>query len=148
MKTTEFLKKYSLIDEKFIDDFYSFYDNHQNEYDYVIDLEKLAFWLEIQKGHLKELLESNFNIDEDYIILKKDKNGKGKGIGGNNRKPVMLTYNCAKMLCMISKTPKANIIRKFYIDLEKLIIIYKDSIIKDLNNQSNIKISKNLFSGY
>ena len=42
----------------------------------------------------------------------------------------MLTYTCAKMLCMISRTPKANIIRKFYIDLEKLIITYKDSIDK------------------
>ena len=27
MKITEFLKKYSLIDSTFIDDFYSFYDN-------------------------------------------------------------------------------------------------------------------------
>jgi hypothetical protein len=42
---------------------------------------------------------------------------------------------------MISRTPKANVIRKFYIDLEKLIITYKDSIVKDLNNQLGIKIS-------
>lgn len=49
------------------------------------------------------------------------------------------------MLCIISKTPKANIIRKFYIDLEKLIITYKNSIIRDLNNQLGIKVSKNLF---
>jgi hypothetical protein len=55
----------------------------------------------------------------------------------------MLTYSCAKKLCMISKTEKANIIRKFYIDLEKLIITYKDSIVNDLNNQLGIKISNN-----
>jgi hypothetical protein len=42
---------------------------------------------------------------------------------------------------MISKTPKADVIRKFYIDLEKLIITYKDSIVKDLNNQLGINIS-------
>lgn len=141
MKITEFLKKYSLIDSKFIDDFYSFYDKNQNEYDYTIDLGKLAFWLEVRKEHLKDLLISNFNEDEDYIIQSKNPNGKGKGKGGNNTKNIMLTYTCAKMLCMISKTPKANVIRKFYIDLEKLIITYKDSIVKDLNNQLGIKVS-------
>ena len=141
MKITEFLKKYSLIDNKFIDDFYSFYDKEQNEYDYTIDLNKLAYWLEIRKDNLKVLLESNFYEDQDYIIENKSKNGKGKGKGGNNTKVILLTYTCAKLLCMISRTPKADVIRKFYIDLEKLIITYKDSIVKDLNNQLGIKIS-------
>ena len=104
-------------------------------------MNKLAFWLEVRKEHLKDLLESNFNENEDYIIEINKTNGKGKGKGGNNTKLVMLTYTCAKMLCMISRTPKAYIIRKFYIDLEKLIITYKDSIVKDLNNQLGIKIS-------
>ena len=36
MKITDFLKKYSLINNKFIDDFYSFYDDNKNEYDYTI----------------------------------------------------------------------------------------------------------------
>jgi len=141
MKITEFLKKYSLIDNKFIDDFYSFYDKEQNEYDYTIDLNKLAYWLEIKKFHLMRLLESNFYEEQDYIIENKSKNGKGKGKGGNNTKVILLTYTCAKLLCMISRTPKADVIRKFYIDLEKLIITYKDSIVKDLNNQLGIKIS-------
>jgi hypothetical protein len=70
MKITDFLKKYSLINGGFIDDFYSFYDNKQNEYDYTIDLSKLAFWLEVRKEHLKDLLMSNFNENEDYIIEK------------------------------------------------------------------------------
>jgi phage anti-repressor protein len=141
MKVTEFLKKYSLINGDFIDDFYSFYDNNQNEYDYTIDLNKLAFWLEIRKGHLKDLLVSNFAENEDYIIEKNKSDGKGKGKGKNNVKVVMLTYACAKTLCMISRAQKAAIIRNFYIDLEKLIITYKDSIVRDLNNQLGIKLS-------
>jgi phage anti-repressor protein len=137
MKITDFLKRHSLIDDQFIDDFYSFYDDGHNEYDYTINLEKLAFWLEVQKGHLKTLLETNFVEDEDYIIYK-DNNGKGKGIGGNNRKNIMLNYTCAKELCMLSRSEKSSVIRKFYIDLEKLIITYKDSIVRDLNNQLGI----------
>jgi len=43
MKITDFLKRHSLIDSKFIDDFYSFYDEGQNEYDFTINLEDIAF---------------------------------------------------------------------------------------------------------
>jgi hypothetical protein len=75
MKITDFLKRHSLISSDFIDDFYSFYDEGQNEYDYVIDLEKLSNWMSIQKSHLKRLLEDNFEENEDYIIEKKIKGG-------------------------------------------------------------------------
>jgi len=39
MKITDFLKKFTLINSKFIDDFYSFYDEGKNEY--VIDKIKI-----------------------------------------------------------------------------------------------------------
>jgi phage anti-repressor protein len=149
MKITEFLKRHSLINSKFIDDFYSFYDEGKNEYDFTVNLDKLVDWLKVQKGHLKTLLESNFVEDEDYIILKKTKSVKGMGIGGNNTKTLMLRYNCAKELCMISKCEKASIIRKFYIDLEKLIITYKDTIVRDLNYQLGInETNKQLVEKY
>ena len=141
MKITDFLKRHSLINSKFIDDFYSFYDDGKNEYDYTIDLDKLAFWLEVRKDHLKTLLESNFSENDDYIILDKQKNGKGMGIGKNNVKTVMLRYTCAKELCMISRSEKSSVIRKFYIDLEKLLITYKDYIVAELTNQLNINVS-------
>jgi hypothetical protein len=51
----------------------------------------------------------------------------------------MLTYSCSKLLCMLSKTKKADIFRRFYVELEKILILYKDSIVNDLNNQLGIK---------
>lgn len=60
MKITTFLKKYSLIDNQFIDDFYSFYDDGNNEYDFTIDLLLVSKWLMVRKDHLKKLLISNF----------------------------------------------------------------------------------------
>lgn len=47
MITTNFIKKllidrHSIIDPKFIDDFYGFYNYNQKEYTPVIDLEILA----------------------------------------------------------------------------------------------------------
>jgi len=47
----------------------------------------------------------------------------------------MLTYTCAKLLCMISKCEKASLIRNYYIELEKLLIKYKDNIVESLNRQ-------------
>jgi len=142
MKITDFLKKYSLIDEKFIDDFYTFFDEGLNEYDYTIDLNSIAKWLDIRKDNLKELLVNNFIENQDYII-NKNKSGKGLGTGKNNVKHVFLTYTCSKLLCMISRTKKADLIRKYYIDLEKLIIKYKEEIVNNLNKQLNIKNNNN-----
>lgn len=138
MKITTFLKKYSLIDNQFIDDFYSFYDEGKNEYDFTINLELIANWLTVRKDVLKKLLVSNFIKNTDYIETK-ETGQKGRGV--NNTIHVLLTYNCAKLLCMISKCEKASLIRNFYIELEKLIITYKDNIVNDLNNQLEINNS-------
>ena len=137
MKITTFLKKYSLIDNQFIDDFYSFYDEGKNEYDFTINLDSIAYWLDLRKDNLKRLLESNFIKDQDYIENKKTIKGQGKG--ASNTKYVLLTYTCAKLLCMISKCEKANLVRNYYIELEKLLIKYKDDIVKSLNEQLGIK---------
>ena len=119
MKITEFLKKYSLVDNNFIDDFYTFYDDGKNEYDFTISLELISNWLNVRKDHIKRLLKNNFTENQDYII---NKVTGLKGIGKNNVKLVLLTYSCSKLLCMISKSEKASIIRNYYIDLEKLLI--------------------------
>ena len=71
MKITDFLKKYSLINAKFIDDFYSFYNEGKNEYDFTIDIENIAFWLDLRKDNLKRLLESNFAKIKIILKLKK-----------------------------------------------------------------------------
>ena len=109
-------------------EFIKFYINNVTSLGYVVDLEKLTKWLEIKKENLKRLLENNFKEDEDYTIEKKEygfKNGKGC----NNKKNIMLTYKCSKILCMMSKTKKADIFRNFYVELEKLAIVYKQNLI-------------------
>lgn len=136
MKITDFLKKYSLINEKFIDDFYTFYDEKMNIYDYSIDLEIIAEWLEVRKEHLKRLLFSNFSKNEDFIENKIENASTTKII-------VLLTYECSKLLCMISKSPKADLIRKYYIELEKLVLKYKEEIDESINRQLGIKNNNN-----
>jgi phage anti-repressor protein len=124
IKITDFLKKYLTVPKDFIDDFYSFYDKGNNDNNYIIDFDKLIFWLGVKKGHLKTLLESNFEENNDYIVLNKSFNGKGMGIGKNNRKPIMLRYTCAKELCMISRYPKSKNIREYFFEINKCLIKY------------------------
>ena len=78
-----------------------------------------------------------FVKNQDYIETKPAV--KLQGTGTNNIKIVMLTYTCAKLLCMISKCEKAALIRNYYIELEKLLIKYKDDIVESLNRQLGIK---------
>ena len=136
MKITDFLKKYSLIDSKFIDEFYGFYDNGNNEYDFVIDFDNIVEWLTVRKDHLKRLLEDNFIKNQDYMCYKNESNKVGRSII-----KIKLTYTASKLLCMLSRSEKANIIRNHYIELEKLLIKYKDEIVIGLNYKLGIKIN-------
>jgi phage anti-repressor protein len=127
-KIVEFLKKYSLIDNQFIDNFYSFYDADNNKFNFTIELNNISNWLNIKKEHLKRLLVNNFTEKKDYI-QKKETNKKSRG--KNNTIHVLLTYDCAKLLCMISKSEKACEIRNFYINIENLLL---KNIDKDIIN--------------
>lgn len=71
--------------------------------------------------------------------MKKKQTIKGKGRGASNMKHVLLTYTCSKLLCMISKCEKANLIRNYYIELEKILIKHKDDIVESINEQLGIK---------
>jgi hypothetical protein len=53
----------------------------------------------------------------------------------------MLSPDCFKRLCLLSKTKKAEAVRTYFIELEKLIDNYKDYIIDGLKN--TIKILEN-----
>ena len=146
----EFLIKESNINKDFIRDFFGIQKNKENEKykPFTIDLDDIAYWLDAGKGHLKNTLLKNYLNKFDYIILQieyndngllasKRKQKKDEGNrGGHNKELILLTSECFKMLCMRSKTKKANKVRQYYIDLEKLIDQYKDLII----NQQNKKI--------
>jgi len=131
MKFIKFLKKYSVIDNEFIDDYHTFFDEKADELFWTINLYDIAKWLDIKEEKLKELLTNNFIKEIDYIIDKKNTNN------------LVLSPKCCKLLCMMSESKKANLIRTYHIDLEKLIVKYKEEIVNDLDKQMNIKKNSN-----
>ena len=120
-----YLKKFSTIDNKFIDDFFSLYKYDTKDSEFVINLDILIKWLNALKGSLKETLVKSYTKDIDYKIIK---NNQGKN--GRPSDIIMLTPDCMKRLCMVSRTKKAEEVRTYFIELEKHINQYKDVIIE------------------
>lgn len=50
----------------------------------------------------------------------------------------MITSDCCKRLCMLSKTKKADEVRTYFIEIEKLMNKYKNYIIEALNKQVGV----------
>ena len=131
MDIREFLKKFSTLNNDFIDDFYNIYDPDSKTYnDFSIDIEIVSKWLNSKKGKLKETLINTYNKNIDYKITKK----KEDKISKSNKEIIMLTPDCFKRLCLLSKTIKAEEVRTYFLELEKLISNYKNYIIEGLKN--------------
>jgi phage anti-repressor protein len=129
MELLEFLKKYSKISDKFIDDFFEFV-KVDDRFSPNIDLDKITLWLNTKKGDLKETLQNTYIHNIDYTVTK-NKNGKK----GGQSETILLTPKCFKLLCMKSRSKKADQVREYYLELEEIIDKYKDYIIDGLNTK-------------
>jgi len=135
MDFRDFLKKFSTLNNDFIDDFYNIYDPDKNILDdFPINIEIVYKWLNSKKGKLKETLINTYTKNIDYKISK-EKSGK---ISKSNKEIILMTPDCFKRLCLLSKTNKAEEVRTYFIELEKLILNYKNYIIEGLNKTINI----------
>jgi phage anti-repressor protein len=135
MDLRSFLKKFSTLNNDFIDDFYNIYDPDKNIInDYPISIDTISKWLNSKKGKLKETLINTYTKNIDYKITK-EKEGK---ISKSNKEIINLTPECFKRLCLLSRTTKAEEVRTYFIELEKLISNYKNYIIEGLKKTISI----------
>ena len=82
----EFLKKYTTIPNKFIDDFFEMFENTKNfNNNFFISIDKICFWLSQTKGNIKRTLLDNFSKNIDYTLKKiKVKIGRGRLSAAND----------------------------------------------------------------
>jgi phage anti-repressor protein len=133
----DFLITHSKIDKTFIYDFFMIQKIGKNsEYKpFIMDLELVAKWLDTGKKDIKDTLKASYIENVDYKVMGVDRNNlkkskKSKNLGGRPSIKIYITTNCFKLLCMRSKTAKSEEVRKYYLELEKLVDEYKDYIIK------------------
>lgn len=129
----DFLKKYSFINNDFLNDFYDVINEKyiENYNEFIIDSEILRKWLKITKReNFIETIKKSYKINKDYII-KKIKNSQGRGTLYDI---ILLTPETAKKLCINTKSLMGNQIRQYFIDIELVLFKYKDYIIKGMEN--------------
>jgi len=127
-----FIKKHTILPEKFVKDFFFITNKSYNDTNISIDFDLVAKWLSTRKDHLKEILIKNFEENFDYTeqkLTKKD------GIKSNNFVEIKITPACFKELCMISQTAKAKEVRKYFLEMEKIVKKYYEMIQEQLNKE-------------
>lgn len=129
----EFMKKYSTVSNDFLDDFLSFYDINTNNSDYIIDLDKVSKWLETRKHRLKDILKKSYKKNIDYKIKKKKT--KTKGSGGHNKEIILITPDCFKKICQLTRTKKGDLVREYFLQLEEIVNKYRIYIIDGLRDK-------------
>jgi phage anti-repressor protein/predicted GIY-YIG superfamily endonuclease len=125
-----FLKKYSAIPNSFIDDFHRVY-NRTSQEDFIIDLDIVSKWLSVRKSTIKKTLVESYQKGTDYV---ENIVPNGKSAGRNTHK-IMLTADCFKFLCMRSRTAKSQLVRTYYVELEKLIEKYSADFTEKLQER-------------
>lgn len=128
-----YLKKFSSINNTFIDDFFSLYDENTSDSDFVINIDAVSKWLNIIRGSIKKTLIETYRENIDYKIKIQKNNNAGRP-----RENIYLTPDCFKRISMLTKSSKGEEVRTYYIQLEKHIDKYKDNIINDL--RSRVKV--------
>jgi len=126
----EYLKKYSTINNKFIDDFFNLYNVNTTNDDFVINLNNVIKWLDTHKRNIKKTLNESYQLDIDYRIKTLLPKGKGRP-----EEEIMLTPTCFKRLSMMSRTAKAEEVRNYFIAIEEHLDKYKGYIISALNKK-------------
>lgn len=137
LSLVEFLIKFSTIDRSFIIDFFGIYDI-KNRTNYNVDLDKLTTWLSVRKDTLKATLFESYIQNVDYKIIKLQNKGKR---GGQGKEQILLTSDCFKLLAMRSHSKKAERVRRYYLELEKVLDKYKDYIIEGISEKYDLVLN-------
>jgi phage anti-repressor protein len=83
---------------------------------FIIDLDNIWKWLHFYtKQKSKELLEKNFIINKDYILLNLQVKQSHHIRGGHNKETFMLNIDTFKKFCLKAGTKKADEIHEYYI---------------------------------
>jgi len=134
MDFKEFIIQNSSIKKTFINDFFEIIreDYFEVSNEFLISSNTLQLWLNISsRRDFHDTIKRSYSKNIDYIIVKPDKKGTGK----NNEKIYMLTPDCAKMILQATKSKKGIEVRKYFIEIEKMLYKYKDLIIKKLEKE-------------
>ena len=115
---------------------------------FVVDFDNVWKTVEFtRRDSAKRLLVKHFTDHIDYKIGAPPKSGppKDKDLGGGqNKETILLTVDCFKNFCMLAATPKATVIRSYYVKMENIMHeYYKQFQSKNNELQNSLQLSQN-----
>lgn len=117
----KYLLTNSTLPKKFIKDFFAIAKEQHLDNEYVIDFDKVVLWLDVIKGNLVAVLKREFDDGDGYITTTKIKK---RSTGATTYNEILLTPDCFKMLCMISSSNNAKLVRHYFLEMEKIVKKY------------------------
>ena len=120
----DFLKKYTGISNKFIDEYYSFYELCERD-TFGIDSIKVINYLQIKHTRkFHENLRENYILNVDYVIHRLHQKLE------KNKQDVFykLSFDGFERVCMASRSERGNQVRDYFILLRKFINYYRQHI--------------------
>jgi phage anti-repressor protein len=131
----DFLKTYTAISNKFIDEYYYFYELCENN-NYGINTDLVIKYLGYKNTKkFYERLRKNYVLNIDFIIKRKINPGSKTA----KRIDYYLSLECFEKICMESRTPKGEAVRDYFIVLRKFINYYKIHFANTINKLAQTK---------
>jgi len=137
MKAIDFVTLTTNVPNGFVNDLYQFYNEDTLQTDFVIDLEILSKWLSTPRKELIRTLQRSYVIDIDYI-KHKTRNPVHKKYGSNYYMKYMVTPDCFKRMCMLTKSANGDMIRRYFIEIENAYIKYRHQTLKGIEEEMKI----------
>ena len=126
----DFLKTYTAISGKFIDEYYYFYELCENDI-FGIESNKVVKYLGLKdQKQFHQRLRESYKLDEDYIIkrfIQQSQKGVKESI-------YYISFDGFEKVCMTSKHKKDNSIRNYFITLRKSIEYYRGHFANEINS--------------
>jgi len=132
LSTADVIKLFTKVPHNFVDEFFHLYDRNTAPTDFTIDLDKLAKWLDTNKGTLLATLKESYQENVDFKQQHENIRKPSQKYGGNRFIRVMITPNCMRRLCMRSRSKMAETVRTYFIEVQEFLVHYNDEIVDGL----------------
>lgn len=129
----EYVKRFTTVPVAFVDELFEMMSESTRQSEIVIDLDRVAKWLNMLKSNLVKTLRRSYVLDMDYTVTREPKPGRGK-YGGNNRRAVRVSPSCFKELAMRSNSKNSALVRMYLLQVEDAFIAYRAQTLEGLKS--------------
>ena len=124
MSAKEYVKRFTTVPEAFVDDLFEIMSESTRQSDIVIDLSRVAKWLNVLKNNLMKTLRRSYVLDVDYSVTR-GRNPIKRKYGSNNWSDVRVSPSCFKELAMRSNSKNSALVRMYLLQVEDAFIGYR-----------------------